>query len=74
VSRRVASVEYPVVLEKDEDVGGFVVYCATLKGCVSQGETDEKTLENITDAIRPHLLALEYLKRQKRMRTVEVIP
>jgi predicted RNase H-like HicB family nuclease len=59
-----------VVLEKDEDVGGFVVYCPTLKGCVSQGETEEEALENIKDAIRTCLQALEDLERQKGMRTV----
>jgi predicted RNase H-like HicB family nuclease len=64
--------EYPVVLEKDEDVGGFVVYCPTLKGCVSQGETEEEALENIKDAIRTYLLALEELKQRKGMRIVEV--
>ena len=43
--------EYPVMLESDE-TGGFVVYCPTLKGCVSQGETEEEALENIRDAHR----------------------
>lgn len=64
--------EYPVVLEKDEDAGGFVVYCPILKGCVSQGETEEEALENIKDAIRTYLLSLEDLKKLKRMHTVEV--
>lgn len=64
--------EYPVVLEKDEEVGGFVVYCPTLKGCVSQGETEEEALENIKGAIRTYLLSLEDLKKMKTMRTVEV--
>jgi len=64
--------EYPVVLEKDEEAGGYVVYCPTLRGCVSQGETEEEALENIKDAIRAYLLGLEDLKTLKRMRTVEV--
>jgi len=64
--------EYPVVVEKDEEVGGFVVYCPTLRGCVSQGETEEEALENIKDAIRTYLLSLEDLKKVKPMRTVEV--
>lgn len=64
--------EYPVVLEKDEEAGGYVVYCPTLKGCVSQGETEEEALENIKDAIGTYLLSLEDLKNLRKMRTVEV--
>jgi len=61
-----------VVLERDKEAGGYVVYCPTLRGCVSQGETEEEALENIKDAIRTYLLGLEDLKTLKRMRTVEV--
>jgi predicted RNase H-like HicB family nuclease len=64
--------EYPVVLERDAEAGGFVAYCPTLKGCVSQGETEDEALENIKDAIRTYLLSLEDLKKLKPMRTVEV--
>ena len=64
--------EYPVVLERDEGAGGYVVYCPTLKGCVSQGETEDEALENIKDAIRTYLLSLEDLKKLKPMRSVEV--
>lgn len=60
-----------MVLGKDEEAGGFVVSCPTLKGCVSQGETEEEALENIKDAIRTYLLSLEDLKKLKPMRTVE---
>ena len=64
--------EYPVVLERDKEASGYVVSCPTLRGCVSQGETEEEALENIKDAIRTYLLGLEDLKTLKRMRTVEV--
>jgi len=64
--------EYPVVLEEEQEAGGFVVYYPTLKGCVSQDETEEEALENIKDAIRTYLLSLEDLKRLKGLRTVEV--
>ncbi len=63
--------DYPVILEKDE-TGGFVVYCPTLKGCVSQGETEEEALENIKDAIVTYLQSLEDLKKIKPMKTVQV--
>ena len=39
--------EYPVVLERDKEAGGYVVYCPTLRGCVSQGETEEEALEDL---------------------------
>lgn len=48
------------------------MYCPTLKGCVSQGETEEEALENIKDAIRTYLESIEELKRSKKLRTVEV--
>jgi predicted RNase H-like HicB family nuclease len=41
---------YDVVLEPSED-GGYTVYVPTLRGCVSEGETEEEALENIRDAI-----------------------
>jgi predicted RNase H-like HicB family nuclease len=64
--------EYPIVIEQDTEAGGYVVYCPTLKGCVSQGETEEEALENIKDAIKTYLLGIEDLKRLNKMRTVEV--
>ena len=64
--------EYPVVIEQDPEAGGYVVYCPTLKGCVSQGETEEEALGNIKDAIKTYLESIEDLKRRKKMRTVEV--
>jgi predicted RNase H-like HicB family nuclease len=41
---------YDVVLEPSED-GGYTVYVPSLKGCVSEGETEEEALQNIKDAI-----------------------
>ena len=64
--------EYPIVIEPDREAGGYVVSCPTLKGCVSQGETEEEALENIKDAIRTYLESIEDLKRLKKFRTVEV--
>ncbi len=42
-----------VVLEKSDD--GYFVYCPSLQGCYSQGETYEEAVENIRDAIKLHL-------------------
>ncbi|CAI4031448.1 HicB-like domain-containing protein [Nitrospira tepida] len=64
--------EYPIVIEQDQEAGGYVVYCPTLKGCVSQGETEEEALENIKDAIKAYLESIEDLKRRHKLKTVEV--
>lgn len=41
---------YEVVLEPAEE-GGYTVYVPALRGCVSEGDTEEEALENIKDAI-----------------------
>ncbi len=48
---------YRVVIEQDED-GIFVVKCPALPGCISQGQTREQALTNITDAIEGYLESL----------------
>lgn len=42
---------FKVVISEGED-GWFVVECPSVPGCVSQGRTIEKALENIKDAIK----------------------
>ena len=42
--------KFIVSLDRDED-GVWVVECPSIPGCVSQGETKEQALENITEAI-----------------------
>ena len=64
--------EFFVQIEEDKESGGFVVWCPTLSGCVSQGETKEEALENIKDAIRLYLDSMEDLKRRENLLTVEV--
>jgi len=64
--------EFPVLIERDPEADGFVVSCPTLRGCVSQGETEEEALENIKDAIKTYLESIEDLKRLKKLRMVEV--
>ena len=49
---------YRVVLEKGEDFG-YVVHCPAIPGCHSQGNTMEEAIENIKDAIRGCLSALD---------------
>lgn len=50
--------KFRILLEQDED-GIFVVECPSLPGCVSQGETRDKAIENIKDAITGYLDALK---------------
>ncbi len=47
---------YTVVIERDED-GVYIASCPALQGCYTQGETYEKALENLKDAIRLHIEA-----------------
>jgi len=42
---------YRIFIEQDED-GVFVAECPTLPGCISQGKTRSKALQNIQDAIK----------------------
>ena len=72
ITRALALPQTPIVIEQDTEAGGYVVYCPTLKGCVSQGETEEEALDNIKDAIKTYLESTEDLKRSKKLRTVEV--
>lgn len=41
-----------VVIEEDEESGGYVVCCPALPGCFSQGNTTDEALENIKEAIQ----------------------
>jgi predicted RNase H-like HicB family nuclease len=46
-----------VYLEPAEE-GGYIASAPTLPGCVTQGETKEKALEMIKDAIRGYIASL----------------
>ena len=54
--------DFKVILEPDEEAGGYVISCPSLPGCYSQGETVEEALENIKEAI---LLCLEDMQEQQ---------
>ncbi|MBI4467207.1 MAG: type II toxin-antitoxin system HicB family antitoxin [Acidobacteria bacterium] len=47
-----------VVVYRGED-GYWIAECPSLPGCVSQGETRDAALENIREAIRGYIRALE---------------
>ena len=48
--------KYKVLVTKNTD--GFTAQCPALRGCWSQGETEEEALENIRSAIEEYLLAI----------------
>ena len=53
--------DFKVLLEPDEEAGGYVVTCPALPGCYTQGDTIDEALDNIKEAI---LLCLEDMKSQ----------
>ncbi|MDQ3919596.1 MAG: type II toxin-antitoxin system HicB family antitoxin [Acidobacteriota bacterium] len=61
---------YKVRLRESEE--GYSVSCPGLPGCWSQGATEEEALENIRDAIREYLAAVDELVKGADVREVEV--
>ena len=49
---------YRILIERDED-GAFIAECPSLPGCISQGSSRKKALENIRDAIKGYLESLK---------------
>ncbi len=47
--------KWRVILEFDEELGEWAVWCPELPGCTSAGETQEAALENIREAIELYL-------------------
>jgi predicted RNase H-like HicB family nuclease len=65
---------YKVVLQKSEE--GYSVSCPGLPGCWSQGTTEAEALENIQDAIREYLAAVDDILHgtpEAEVREVEVV-
>ena len=49
---------FKVVLEPSEE-GGYTVYVPALPGCISEGDTTDKALANIREAIELYLEPVE---------------
>ncbi len=49
---------YTVIFEKEED-GGYHVFCPALPGCHTQGDTYDKAMKNIKDAIKLYIESLK---------------
>ena len=47
-----------IILEPSED-GGYTVYVPSLPGCISEGDTKEKAIKNIQEAIELYLEPVE---------------
>lgn len=47
--------KYRVILEPDDEAGGFSIWVPVLPGCVSQGDTREEALANIREAIQAYI-------------------
>jgi predicted RNase H-like HicB family nuclease len=62
--------KYKIRLEKTEE--GYSVSCPGLPGCWSQGDTEEEAIENIQDAIKEYLGAIDDLVKNADVREVEV--
>src|SRR2546429_7827 len=65
-----AHMNYKVVVNESEE--GFSVSCPGLPGCWSQGQTESEALENIQDAIREYLAAIDELVKGQDVREVRV--
>lgn len=63
--------KYTVILYRSEE--GITVSVAGLPGCWSEGDTEEEALENIQDAIREYLTAVEAVSRGRETREIEVV-
>jgi len=50
--------EYTVILHPEEE-GGYWAEVPALPGCYSQGDTVEKAMQNVQEAIECHLEALK---------------
>ena len=71
--KRKAAQAYDVVLEPCEE-GGYTAYVPALRGCVSEGESEEEALENVKDAILTWLDTWQQVIAENRgiLRRVEI--
>jgi predicted RNase H-like HicB family nuclease len=63
---------YEVVLIRSEE--GFAVFCPTLPGCASQGETEAEALENIKDAIHAYVSVVRERSERERAELASTDP
>jgi len=68
--------QYTAIFEPDKERGGFTVTIPSLPGCISEGETFEKALENIKEAASLYLEIMQKRREEiiKEERGVIVAP
>lgn len=62
--------KYKVVLQQSDE--GYSVSVPGLPGCWSQGATEEEAIENISDAIREYVAAVNDLLSDAHVREIDV--
>ncbi|MBI5672189.1 MAG: type II toxin-antitoxin system HicB family antitoxin [Nitrospirae bacterium] len=62
--------KYRITLHKSEE--GYAVSVPGLPGCWSQGVTEQEAIQNIQDAIREYLAAVEDEIKGQDVREIEV--
>ena len=62
--------KYKIVLQKSDE--GYCVSCPGLPGCWSQGKTELEAIDNIKDAIREYLAAIEESIKNNDVREIEI--
>jgi predicted RNase H-like HicB family nuclease len=62
--------KYKIAIHKSDE--GYSVSVPGLPGCWSQGATEPEALENIRDAIREYLAAVEEQLKGEEIREVEI--
>ena len=51
--------KYTIILEPDEESGGYMVTVPALPGCITQGETISECIERAREAIAGYAKSLE---------------
>lgn len=62
--------DFIITLHKSEY--GYSVSCPTLKGCHSQGETEQEAIINIKIAIKEYMSVLKAINKKDRFRKIKV--
>lgn len=55
MKKKAKVLHYTAVFEPDKEVGGYTVTIPALPGCISEGDTFEEALKNITEAAELYL-------------------
>ncbi len=62
--------KYKIAVRESEE--GYSVSVPGLPGCWSQGATEQEAVENIRDAIRDYLAAIDLISEGATIREIEV--